>query len=61
LYQEIEISQESALDYAIGDKINDILYTDIRTEINGKTVESFNINGLTAIYVSVLKRYSCNC
>jgi len=36
----------------IGDKINDVLYTDIITEINGQEVESFNINGSTAIYVS---------
>jgi len=55
LYKEVEVSQESALDYAIGDKINDVLYTDIMTEINGKSVESFNINGSTAIYVSALR------
>jgi len=36
----------------IGDKIDDVLYTDIVTEINGREIESFNINGSTAIYVT---------
>lgn len=40
----------------IGDKINDVLFTDIVTEINGQEVESFNINGSTAIYVSEAKK-----
>ena len=40
----------------IGDKIGDVLFTDIVTEINSQEVESFNINGSTAIYVSDLKK-----
>jgi hypothetical protein len=42
-------------DSQIGDKINDVLHTDIVTEINGQEVESFNINGSTAIYVTPLQ------
>ena len=36
----------------IGDKIGEVSYTDIVTVINGTPVDSFNINGLAAIYVS---------
>lgn len=36
----------------VGDKIGDVLYTDIKTFINGEEVECFNINGKTAVYVN---------
>lgn len=40
----------------IGERINDVLFTDIVTEINGEEIELFNINGSTAIYVSELEK-----
>ena len=55
LYSESKMSSGS-LSYQIGDKINDVLYTDIKTVISGEEVESFNINGSTAIYVSALRK-----
>jgi len=43
----IGFSQE----YKVGEKTDDVLFTDITTFINGQQVESFNINGRTAIYI----------
>ena len=55
IYSESKITSGS-LNHQIGDKINDVLYTDIKTVISGEEVESFNINGYTAIYVSALRK-----
>ncbi len=38
----------------IGNKIADVIHTDIKTYINGKEVPSFNINGYTAIQMKSL-------
>ena len=49
----------SGISYAnvlkIGDVVGEIFHTDIITYLNGHQVESFNINGSTAIYVKSLK------
>jgi len=50
------ISSFSFAAVQIGDAIGDVLYTDIVTKINGVNINSFNINGSTAIYVSELKK-----
>lgn len=44
-------------DFVIGRKAFNVLSTDIKTYIDGVQIESFNINGLTAIYISSLKKY----
>ncbi|MGV8145797.1 MAG: glycoside hydrolase family 26 protein [Alkaliphilus sp.] len=44
-------------DFIIGRRAFNVLYTDIKTYIDGVRIESFNINGLTAIYISSLKKY----
>ncbi|MCT4583811.1 MAG: hypothetical protein N4A54_02705 [Peptostreptococcaceae bacterium] len=41
--------------FDIGDVIGEINYSDIKTFVKNKEVESFNINGKTAIYVEDLK------
>lgn len=38
----------------VGTRIKDVLYTDIKTNLNGKEIPSFNIGGLTAIYLKDL-------
>lgn len=43
--------------YDLGSKLYDIYSTDIKTYMGGEFIQSFNINGLTAIYVSELARY----
>lgn len=50
------IGQLSFAANAIGDEIGDVLYTDIVTKINGVNINSFNINGSTAIYVTELRK-----
>jgi S1-C subfamily serine protease len=52
----IFLSVSFGAEYSIGDKINDVLFTDIITEINGQQIESFNINGSTAVYVNSAKK-----
>ncbi len=44
----------------IGDVVNHVLYTDIVTYIDGKPIESFNIDGYTAIVVEDLLNYGFN-
>jgi hypothetical protein len=56
IYKEEKFEKKTQSNYDIGDKINDVLYTDIITKINGEQVESFNINGYTAIYVTALRK-----
>ena len=41
----------------VGDVIDDVLYTDIELFLNGQKIESFNINGVTAMYVKDLKNH----
>ncbi|MDO5478574.1 MAG: hypothetical protein Q4G23_05355 [Clostridia bacterium] len=41
----------------LGKKANDVLYTDIRTYIEGEAVRSYNIGGKTVIYFDELRRY----
>lgn len=41
--------------YNVGDKIGSVLYTDIVTKFNNREIESFNINGSTAIYARDLE------
>lgn len=41
----------------IGEKIGDVLYTDIKTYLDGELVQSFNMNGSTLIYFRELKRF----
>ena len=55
IYMDKSLEKSGNNNYQIGNKINDVLYTDIQTKINGITIESFNINGSTAIYVSALR------
>ncbi|MCH4886694.1 hypothetical protein EZV73_03900 [Acidaminobacter sp. JC074] len=43
--------------YEIGDVINHVLHTDIKTFINGQEIPSMNINGLTAVVVEDLRNY----
>lgn len=43
--------------YNLGTKLYDIYSTDIKTYMNGELIQSFNINGLTAIYANELSRY----
>lgn len=38
----------------VGKKAYNVLYTDIKTYVNGKTVTSYNINGRTIIYINDL-------
>ncbi len=54
-YNEMALNRLAIDTSRIGEKIDDVLFTDIKTKINGLSVESFNINGNTAIYVSALK------
>lgn len=51
------IQQEVALNTIVGAKLGDVLYTDIKTFVNGKEVPSFNINGSTALYFRDLKEF----
>ncbi|MBQ7599914.1 MAG: hypothetical protein IJU57_04470 [Clostridia bacterium] len=46
-YPEVEMNEAGK---KIGTPVHEILHTDIRTYINGKEVEGFNINGETLIY-----------
>ncbi len=41
----------------IGEKVADVLYTDIKTYLNGREVEAFNIGGYTAIFLKELETY----
>lgn len=41
----------------VGDVIGDVLYTDIELIVNDQKLESFNINGVTAMYVKDLKNH----
>lgn len=41
----------------VGDIIGDVLHTDIELLVNGQKIESFNINGVTAMYVKDLKNH----
>ena len=43
----------------IGDVVGNTVYTDIVAKINGYDIESFNINGTTAIVVEDLRNYGC--
>lgn len=43
--------------YNLGTKLYDIYATDIKTYLDGKLIESFNINGYTAIYANELASY----
>lgn len=43
--------------YNLGTKLYDIYSTDIKTYLDGEFIQSFNINGYTAIYVNELARY----
>lgn len=54
-YNEEKLEKANTLNHRVGDKINDVLYTDIRTIIDGIEFESFNINGSTAIYAADLR------
>ena len=47
----------TANNYSIGDIIGDILYTDIVTYINGKKINSYSLNGRTAIVAEDLVNY----
>lgn len=44
-------------DYLVGIKAQNVLYTDIKTYINGQEVKSYNIGGKTIIYFEDLKPY----
>lgn len=46
---------DSAFSGKVGDVAGDVLYTDIDTYVNGLPVKSYNIGGLTAIYISDLQ------
>ncbi len=48
---------DSSAKYKVGDVLNYTVYTDIRTYINEKPIQSFNIDGYTAIAVEDLKIY----
>lgn len=54
-FEPIEVAE--SLGTPIGTKYGDVLYTDIKTFIDGKEIESFNINGSTAIYFRDLKSF----
>ena len=56
IYEAKKLEKKKNTKHQIGDKIENVLYTDIITKINGQKVESFNINGSTAIYVTALKK-----
>lgn len=41
----------------VGNKVHDVLYTDIKTYVDGKVVKSYNIGGRTIIYINALDVY----
>ncbi len=50
-------AEKTVLTQEIGTYVHDILYTDIKTYVNGREVEGFNINGETLIYFSELAEF----
>ncbi len=51
------IPTETGTAAPIGTKLGDVLHTDIKTFINGKEIQSFNINGSTAVYFRDLREF----